>query len=296
MPRNLAIQEKTDTSQTPAAAPIENAPLKTAPNPSAPTEPSEEPSPLPSMEAHSPTGTEEEREQADQEGVIHIKTLHLVSATALISFFLGALTLFFIHPIAGNSLGQNQSALNDPDALAQNPELNKLKAQIESQNQLIDKLKNKARTRIALPAQTNNPLTPDRITYTQQDGTTATDWIRTANADITWLSNAPLNPEIIAALNAKKTQNFSILVIAGSQALLPNLSRALHSGYTVYQSKLPLADATSVLIIDSKLVVDVSNSDFVWATAEPTVVKDITTYAISVLLKDANHLFNSKEP
>lgn len=252
----------------------------------------EDPDPLPDSEdaaAHAPL-TEEECNEPKQAGVFEFKTSHLIVGCLFIGFLAGATaTLFFLHPGTPlHPLGTIPTLPSPQDGSA----MGQLTQTIEQQKDLIQRLKEQARSRIGLPAQTVDPQNPNRVTYTPQDIAIAVQWISNCTSDITWLCNAPLDPNIIAALNQKKAQNCPILVVTGNQALRANFQTALNARYNVYQSRLSLADNTSLLIIDSKLIVDLSNGDFVWASAEPTVVRDIATYAINTLLKNSVHIKN----
>jgi hypothetical protein len=252
----------------------------------------EDPDPLPESEdaaTHAPLA-EDEASETPPPGFFEFKTSHIIVTSLFLGFLAGAAaTLFFLHPGTPlHPLGSTPTLPGPQDGSV----MGQLNHTIDQQKDLIQRLKEQARSRIGLPAQTVDPQNPARITYTPQDIAIAVQWISNCTSDITWLCNAPLEPNIITALNQKKAQNCPILVITGNQALRANLQTALNSHYSVYQSRLSLADATSLLIIDSKLVVDLSNSDFVWATAEPTVVRDIATYAINTLLKNSTHIKN----
>ena len=293
MPRNLS----NPAALSPLPPPAANYPYKpTSPIQTQEQAPKVGPEPLPveieRIEREGPTKPQPQAEDPLEPGAttIEVKTSHLVAASALISFFLGAATLFFIHPAANSSLSGSSSLPASPENPKASTQIDQLGAQIQQKDSLIAKLKDSPRSRIALPAQTSGPIDPDKTIFTPQDSKTAVNWIAKAGSDITWLSNAPLDPAILAALSKRKSQGIPILVIAGKQALRANLEGALQAGYTVYQSPLSLAELTSILIIDSKVTLDLSNPDFVWASAEPTLVKDIDNYAINMLLKNAAHL------
>ena len=290
MPRDLSTPEQLKPPATASSAAAQSNKSPLAPKLKREDEHGD-PDPLPLGEGDfSAEPALEVTSQEEAPGVIHIKTSHIIVTCLIIGFFAGGLaTLFFLHPGTDLHPLATTPTLPKPQEGSQIAQLAKT---IEDQKVLIQKLKESARTRIGLPAQTVDPQNPDRVTYTPQDTAVAAQWISKSSTDITWLCNAPLDPTIISALNERKSKNCTILVIAGNQALRPNLTTALRSGYNIYQSRLPLADDSSVLIIDSKLVVDLSNSHFVWATAEPTVVRDIALYAINTLLKNATHLKN----
>ena len=297
MPRNLSTLQQPQSASPAPAAPGQRPQVNPDPEPlpGAGTNPK----PAHNKRAKGPDGAdgtdendnlEETIDEEPQPGVIHIKTSHIVAGCLVLGFFAGSLaTFFFLHPDSKLRPIANTATLPKPE---DNTQIAQLKNTVDKQNTLIEKLEKTPRSRIGLPIQTTDPRNPGRVTYTPQDVTIAAQWISKSSSDITWLCNAPLDPTIVGALNLKKSQNSTILVIAGNQALRPNLTTALRAEYNVYQSRLPLSDTTSILIIDSKLVVDLSNSDFVWATAEPTVVSEITTYAITTLLKNATHIQN----
>jgi hypothetical protein len=255
----------------------------------------EDPDPLPNPHPNNQAGAHTPLNQNDQEdlhepGVLEFKTSHLIVACLFLGFLFGAgATLFFLHPGTPlHPLAATPALPNAQDA----SQTGTLAHTVQEQKDLIQRLKEQARSRIGLPAQTVDAQNPNRVTYTPQDTAIAVQWISNCTSDVTWLCNAPLDPNILSALSQKKGQNCPILVITGKQALHPNFAPALDAGYNVYQSHLSLADNTSILIIDSKLIVDVSNPDFVWASAEPTVVRDIATYAINTLLKNSVHIKN----
>ena len=292
MPRNLSTPEQLKPPATASSPAVQSNKSPLPPRLNWKDEHAD-PDPLPLGETDlstEPALDHETSQEEAQPGVIHIKTSHITATSLLLGFFAGAVaTLFFVHPDSIPRNFTNAATLPRPEDSSQ---LSHLATTIEQQKSLIQKLKENARSRIGLPIQTVDPQNPQRVTYTPQDIAIAAQWIAKCSSDVTWLCNAPLNPTIVSALNQKKAHNCTILVIAGNQALRPNLSAALQAGYNIYQSQFSLADNTSILIIDSKLVVDLSNSDFVWATAEPTVIKDIATYAINILLKNATHLHN----
>jgi hypothetical protein len=142
-------------------------------------------------------------EEAAQSRTIDIKTSHIVAICLVLGFLSGAFTtLLFFHPAHPNQeTALTPAALPKPEEATQ---VSLLQQTVKQQNEVILKLKQTARTRIGLPLQTVDPQNPQHTTYTPQDTSIAIQWISKASSDITWLSNAPLDPGILTALNNRK--------------------------------------------------------------------------------------------
>lgn len=96
--------------------------------------------------------------------------------------------------------------------------------------------------------------------------------------DITWVTNTALEPIILQTLREALQKKARILVVCGRDALEENLKGVGASGIALTRSSNPISPNMSLLFIDGKKIVDISNPELVWVTVEPAAVKSLSQW------------------
>ena len=96
----------------------------------------------------------------------------------------------------------------------------------------------------------------------------------TNSKDIIWISNTPLDIQMLQACRRAKELGKSVSIICGSNALDSNIQAAIRSNLSVYQVSAWVGENTQILILDSKKIIDFSNENAVLESQEELVLEN----------------------
>ena len=134
-------------------------------------------------------------------------------------------------------------------------------------------------------------FTPDLGLYSREQ--TLSTWellpsrLDLAKKHIFAITGNPGDPHLLEALQTKKGETgLPVYIITGKDTPDRELKDAKELGFSVYKIKTTLERPYGVIIIDSKLVVDISREHWLWETSEPEIVKETGKWA-GELMKEA---------
>lgn len=94
----------------------------------------------------------------------------------------------------------------------------------------------------------------------------------------------PGNPHLLEALGSKKADTgLPIYILTGSDTPEREMMTAKAAGFQVYRLQAELERPYGVVIVDGKLIFDISREFWGWETTEPEVVKATGDWAASLL-------------
>lgn len=111
----------------------------------------------------------------------------------------------------------------------------------------------------------------------------AVERIRTAKNTIVWIANFPENPQILNALQQKKQENLSILVIVGRNTPTKFARTPVNLGLVTVQTEYTLEEPQSLLLIDNNYVIDISRNRTIWESIDPYVSETVGLWVADLI-------------
>ena len=129
----------------------------------------------------------------------------------------------------------------------------------------------------------NSAFTPDRGIYkkinTIDAKSLAKKRIDMAKKQIIWITDAPDSIHILPTLAAKKNKDpIQIFILTGQETSPHRISTANEYNIPLNQLNLELESPYSFLLIDQKLLVDISRSNWLWESKEPAILKEANAW------------------
>lgn len=105
-----------------------------------------------------------------------------------------------------------------------------------------------------------------------------------ATQKLVWITGEPSNTSILQVLVAEKqAKGIPIFIITGSDTREGEIDVAVATGLPTYRMRTELERPYSILIIDSKIIVDLSRNRWIWESSEPKIVQDTVSWATQLL-------------
>jgi hypothetical protein len=100
-----------------------------------------------------------------------------------------------------------------------------------------------------------------------------------AKKTILWVTGEPNNPKILSLLEeVKENEGLPIIIVTGSETEKERIKPARKAGFVVNQTQDALEIPYSFLIIDSKLLMDISRDNWVWETTDKTILNEASEW------------------
>jgi hypothetical protein len=101
-----------------------------------------------------------------------------------------------------------------------------------------------------------------------------------AKKSIVWITGEPQTPDVLAGLSAiKNERNIPIFIITGKDTEVERIKRAQQYGFPIHTVNKSLELPYSIILIDNKLVLDVSRVNWIWETTEKNIIRDTANWA-----------------
>lgn len=98
--------------------------------------------------------------------------------------------------------------------------------------------------------------------------------LKKAKSSILWVTSEPNNEAILGVLEeVKDIKGLPIIIVTGAETELERIKRAKRSGFVVNRTQDSLEVPYSFLIVDSKLLMDISRNNWIWETTDKSVLK-----------------------
>lgn len=95
-----------------------------------------------------------------------------------------------------------------------------------------------------------------------------------ANNQIIVVTSDPSNRSLLEELKRKKDQSgLPIFIFTGKDTPAREMEIGRQAGMTVYRLKTTLERPYTIVLIDKKIVMDISRENWIWETTEPDVIK-----------------------
>jgi hypothetical protein len=108
-----------------------------------------------------------------------------------------------------------------------------------------------------------------------------------ARSSILWITSEPNNQSILRVLQeAKDAKGLPIVIVTGADTSNERIKEARSKGFVVNKIKDSLELPYSFLIVDSKLIMDISRKHWLWETTDKDIVKDTGKW-LQDITKDA---------
>jgi hypothetical protein len=122
-------------------------------------------------------------------------------------------------------------------------------------------------------------FTPDRGIYRKANSndsrSLAKRRIDIAQNRIIWITDSPDSQRILPLLAAKKNKDaIPIFILTGKETPQVRLANASEYNMPITQLNLELETPYSILLIDDRLVVDISRSNWLWESKEPKILEE----------------------
>lgn len=109
--------------------------------------------------------------------------------------------------------------------------------------------------------------------------------IKLAEKTVIWVTSEPNNQEMLAILsNLKKTSPIPIFIVVGSDISAARIRPAMAAGLEVSRLDSSLEIPYSILIIDAKVVMDISRDHWVWETSDKDIIKETANWANQLIM------------
>lgn len=104
--------------------------------------------------------------------------------------------------------------------------------------------------------------------------------LEAAKETIFVITGYPGDPHLLNELTAKKrATGLPIFLLTGNDTPEREIVTAKEAGFQVYKLKTTLERPYTVLLIDKKIVLDISRENWVWESSEPHVIKAVAKWA-----------------
>jgi hypothetical protein len=145
----------------------------------------------------------------------------------------------------------------------------------------------KTKTSNQTPSQ-NSAFTPDRGIYKKNNTIDAKSLakkrIDMAKKQIIWITDTPDSIHVLPALSAKKNKDpIQIFILTGQETSQHRISSANEYNIPLNQLNLELESPYSFLLIDQKLLIDISRSNWLWETKEPAILKETSEWLQEII-------------
>jgi hypothetical protein len=109
---------------------------------------------------------------------------------------------------------------------------------------------------------------------------------------VIWVTSEPNNEKILSLLAAIKNRSpIPIFIVTGAETPNSRVQAALNAGFSVSKVTSSLEIPYSILLIDDKILMDISREHWIWETADKGIISDTAKWA-NQLLKNAKILDN----
>jgi hypothetical protein len=96
-----------------------------------------------------------------------------------------------------------------------------------------------------------------------------------AKNSVLWVTSEPNNRGLLSAISeAKESQGLPVVIVTGSETSKERIETAKKKGFVVNQSKDTLEVPYSFIIIDSKLLMDLSRKHWLWETTDKQILDE----------------------
>jgi hypothetical protein len=100
-----------------------------------------------------------------------------------------------------------------------------------------------------------------------------------AKSSVLWITSEPNNEGLLSALvDAKEEKGLPIVIVTGGETSRERIQRAKNKGFVVNQIPESLETPYSYLIVDSKLLMDLSRKHWLWETTDKETLKDTSEW------------------
>jgi len=119
--------------------------------------------------------------------------------------------------------------------------------------------------------------------------------LRLAKKTIIWVTSEPNNEKMLSLLTAIKNKSpIPIFIVTGGETSQARIKPALDAGFSVSKLTSTLELPYSILVIDDKILMDISREHWIWETTEKDIISQTAQWA-NELLKNAKLLNNTIE-
>lgn len=215
------------------------------------------------------------------------KVIRINALAALIALAIIAASAFFVGKLINQQLDQkaqmadnskDPTSTNDNEGKAQNPSATTATKPSNTGSNSTSSTANAERPK------TRSGFIRDLGTYDRSKSYTDLDMAEArcdlAKQKIIWFTSNPENPGILKILTKiKRERGVSVFIVCGSDTELKKLEIAQDTGLPVYRIKTQLDNPYSLLIIDSRIILDISRQRWIWESSEPKIVQETILWA-----------------
>jgi hypothetical protein len=111
--------------------------------------------------------------------------------------------------------------------------------------------------------------------------------IELAKSQIIVVTGEPGNRRILDALSLIKNQKgVTVIILTGKETSEAEIQLAKDYGFWVYQCAMALERPYTIVLIDKRMVLDISRENWLWETTEPKILNQVVSWAEEIS-KDA---------
>jgi hypothetical protein len=108
--------------------------------------------------------------------------------------------------------------------------------------------------------------------------------LRLAKKTIIWVTSEPNNEKMLDVLTAIKNQSpIPIFIVTGAETSAARTRRAVDSGFTVSKISSSLEIPYSILLIDDRILMDISREHWIWETTDKEIISQTARWANELL-------------
>lgn len=135
---------------------------------------------------------------------------------------------------------------------------------------------------------------PDKGIYKRANVINAAELSKTridgAKTKILWVTDSPDSIYTLPLLASKKnTDSIPIFILTGKETPLDRLNAAPQYNIPINRINTELEGPYSFLLIDNKLLVDISRTNWVWETTEPNILTEVQTWIKDLIESEKNN-------
>jgi hypothetical protein len=115
-------------------------------------------------------------------------------------------------------------------------------------------------------------------TYSAEE--VAAERLKKASKNVIWVTSEPNERSILTALQAMYSREaIPVYIITGKETTKSRISAAQEAGFQVHQVQEELETPYSIMIIDGKILMDLSRQHWIWETTEKNILRDTGKWA-----------------
>ena len=108
--------------------------------------------------------------------------------------------------------------------------------------------------------------------------------LQLAHQKVFVITDSPGETRLLSVLNARKLEeDVPIFILTGKETDQTSINKAKEAGFQVWKIESTLERPYTIVLLDNKLVLDISRSHWLWGSKEPAVLQNVTKWATEIL-------------